>query len=204
MRKKRSRRNEDLYTRRKRQIAEAALKVFSEKGYEGSTTKEIAKKARVSEGTIFKYFDTKKDMLLYTLNILSEEMLEELTEELVDGNGDKDILKNTLKKHYRLIVNNYDLLKTIFYEIQFHKELREAFYKEILSNILDKIEKFIDELELDGNAQPRIAAEVLLGMLMGIIVTKSAIKTGKVDVEDEEKVVSDVINILFYGIKGRD
>ncbi|WP_446715397.1 helix-turn-helix domain-containing protein [Caloramator sp. Dgby_cultured_2] len=36
------------------------MKVFSEKGFEGSRTSEIAKEANVAEGTIFKYFKTKR------------------------------------------------------------------------------------------------------------------------------------------------
>ncbi|MDK2879460.1 MAG: Bacterial regulatory protein tetR family, partial [Thermoanaerobacteraceae bacterium] len=51
MKRKKRTKSEDLIDRRKTQILEAAIKIFSEKGFEGSTTKEIARKARVSEGT---------------------------------------------------------------------------------------------------------------------------------------------------------
>jgi AcrR family transcriptional regulator len=44
-------------------ILHAAIKVFSQKGFNGATTKEIAQEAGVAEGTIFRYFSTKKDIL---------------------------------------------------------------------------------------------------------------------------------------------
>ncbi len=52
---------------RRKQILESALKVFIEKGYNGSTTLDIAKKADISEVTLFRYFDSKKNKCLWKL-----------------------------------------------------------------------------------------------------------------------------------------
>ncbi len=48
---------------KEQRILEAAIAVFSEKGFSAATTSEIAKNAGVAEGTIFRYFKTKKDIL---------------------------------------------------------------------------------------------------------------------------------------------
>jgi AcrR family transcriptional regulator len=47
-------------TNTQKKIIDAAIKVFSEKGFEGATTSEIAQEAGVAEGTIFRHFSTKK------------------------------------------------------------------------------------------------------------------------------------------------
>jgi AcrR family transcriptional regulator len=49
---------------RKRIIA-AALSLFQTKGFEATTTKAIARKAGIAEGTVFNYFKTKEDIALY-------------------------------------------------------------------------------------------------------------------------------------------
>src|ERR1044071_7406409 len=49
---------------RRQQIAEVAMRLFSERGFRGTTTKEIAQAAGVSEAIIFRHFATKED--LYT------------------------------------------------------------------------------------------------------------------------------------------
>jgi len=51
-------------TERRRQLIEAAMDLFSRKGFAGTTTKEIALAAGVSEAIIFRHFATKRD--LYT------------------------------------------------------------------------------------------------------------------------------------------
>src|SRR5215207_2645801 len=49
---------------RRLQIAEVAMRLFSERGFRGTTTKEIAQAAGVSEAIIFRHFATKEE--LYT------------------------------------------------------------------------------------------------------------------------------------------
>jgi AcrR family transcriptional regulator len=51
----------------KERIVAAALTLFRVKGFEATTTKAIARKARVAEGTVFNYFPTKEDIALHFL-----------------------------------------------------------------------------------------------------------------------------------------
>jgi AcrR family transcriptional regulator len=46
-------------------IVAAALSSFRSRGFDATTTKAIARKARVAEGTVFNYFPTKEDIALY-------------------------------------------------------------------------------------------------------------------------------------------
>src|SRR5262245_15927735 len=47
---------------RRQQIIDVALKLFSEKGFRGTTTKEIALAAGINEAIIFRHFATKSDL----------------------------------------------------------------------------------------------------------------------------------------------
>jgi AcrR family transcriptional regulator len=58
---RRARNREAIRTR----IVNAALALFQEKGFDATTTKAIARRARVAEGTVFNYFETKEDIALY-------------------------------------------------------------------------------------------------------------------------------------------
>jgi AcrR family transcriptional regulator len=203
VRRKKRTKSEDLIERRKNQILEAAIKIFSEKGFEGSTTKEIARKARVSEGTIFRYFKTKKDILINLINILTEKALFKFIEEVESGLDTGEALKYLLKLHYSMITQNYQLLKTIFYEIQFHKELREAFYKNVVSKVLAVVEKNIAEYNIRDDIPSDLAAETLLGIFLGIMMVQTMVEENG-SIHDEDKKISLILDILFNGIKKRD
>src|SRR6266536_2936332 len=49
----------------KQAILKAALELFAAKGFYATTTKAISKKAKIAEGTLFNYFQTKEDLALY-------------------------------------------------------------------------------------------------------------------------------------------
>jgi AcrR family transcriptional regulator len=53
----------------KRQIIEAAMKLFSQKGYHGTNSKEIAKEAGVATGCFYAYFSDKKEVFMAALEI---------------------------------------------------------------------------------------------------------------------------------------
>ena len=58
-----------------RRILNAALALFESKGYDRTTTKAIARKAKVAEGTVFNYFETKDDIVLYFLELEVDEAI---------------------------------------------------------------------------------------------------------------------------------
>ncbi len=56
--------NTDKRNERQMRILEAAVDMFGEKGYASTSTSEIAKRAGVAEGTIFRYYKTKKRFIV--------------------------------------------------------------------------------------------------------------------------------------------
>jgi AcrR family transcriptional regulator len=62
--RKRPRREEKKESTRQA-ILRAALALFAEKGFYNTTTKAISRKAKIAEGTLFNYFQTKEDLALY-------------------------------------------------------------------------------------------------------------------------------------------
>ncbi len=58
---------EQLISKRRRQILEAALAVFGERGFNAANVSDIAARAGVSQGTIYWYFDGKEELLTQAL-----------------------------------------------------------------------------------------------------------------------------------------
>jgi AcrR family transcriptional regulator len=62
--------------RTKEQILEAALALFRKHGLDGTTTKQISRRAGIAEGTLFNYFKTKEDLALYFFQKEAQELIE--------------------------------------------------------------------------------------------------------------------------------
>src|SRR3954454_324035 len=68
-----------LRERKKRQtrqrIAEAAVRLFADRGFDNVPVAEVARAADVSEATVFNYFPTKEDLVYSGLEAFEEELL---------------------------------------------------------------------------------------------------------------------------------
>src|SRR5947199_5729594 len=56
-------------------IADTALRLFGERGFEGVPVAEVAREANVSEATVFNYFPTKEDLVYHRLEAFESELL---------------------------------------------------------------------------------------------------------------------------------
>jgi len=65
---------------RREQIKQAALKVFARRGYTGTKTSVIAEEAGISEGLIYRYFQSKKELYTTIVQELMDEAKRELKE----------------------------------------------------------------------------------------------------------------------------
>lgn len=91
---------------KKKRIVDAGYELFSEVGYYGTNTAEIAKRAGVSTGIVYGYFKDKKDILICVLEIYLNEvyepisaMLDKLTSPVDYEKVIPHVLEATIKTH---------------------------------------------------------------------------------------------------------
>jgi AcrR family transcriptional regulator len=141
---------EEEITERQWQILNAAIKVFSEKGYGSSRTSEIAKEAEVAEGTIFRYYKTKKDLLMgliipFATKFIRPLVLESLVK-ITENRGDKsidEVLREVMVDRIDLVRKNVPLIKTVLIEASYQPELLDILKKEVISKGLPVVGKLI-------------------------------------------------------------
>lgn len=79
-------------------LQQQALRLFEEQGYAATTTLQIAEAAGVSIGTLFRYFPTKEDLVLYDhTNFLMAELFETQPPELNPIQASKSAFKSTMQ-----------------------------------------------------------------------------------------------------------
>jgi AcrR family transcriptional regulator len=86
---------------KKTAIMEAALKLFTERGFHGTSTAQISKDAGVATGTLFNYFPTKEDLI----NSLYFEVKGELSRNMGKGIETKSTFQDRLRKLWSNLIN---------------------------------------------------------------------------------------------------
>ena len=147
-------------------ILNAAQKVFSESGFSQAKISDIAKLARVAEGTIYEYFQSKDDLLLSIPNQRFEKYLMSL-----NGTGSPtdaaDKLYRYLKNHIDFFLSDPDFLKVYILHIMLHPGFygtssydRYAKYNKILDDI-------VEEGKQNGSFRENVNTRIFRRMFFG-------------------------------------
>jgi AcrR family transcriptional regulator len=109
-----------------RRIKEAARELFVAKGFDDTTTREIAVRAGVGIGTIFVYAENKRDLLFLIVNEELEK-IEQLAEDAVDDQASLlDNLLRVARTHYKFFGQQPALSRLVLREMVFYESGSQA------------------------------------------------------------------------------
>ncbi|MFC7365730.1 MULTISPECIES: TetR/AcrR family transcriptional regulator [Bhargavaea] len=128
--------DESLIEKRRDQMIRGAVKLFREKGFHRTTTREIAKEAGFSIGTLYEYIRTKEDVLYLVCDRIYEEVHDRLAP-LAEQQGTVGGLKNAIRLYIETIDAMDDEFTVMYQETK-------SLPKTALSYVLEK------ELEMAG------------------------------------------------------
>lgn len=195
------------------QILDAAVRVFSEKGFSASRTSEIAKEAGVSEGTIFNYFKTKKDLLIGLLLPLVAKFFRPIVlrsvEKIFKNPGNlpiEEVLQALAKDRLELAQKNLPLLKTVAAEALFHPELLAPLKQKMMPQVVETGTTFINEQIEKGtfrDVDPTSAFRILMSIMVGYLVLRNTYPEA-FDKETEEIEIRRLVDIYLNGVKAQE
>lgn len=100
------------------EILESARQVFCDKGYEAAAVSEIAARIGVVEGTVYKYFATKRDLLLKVIEHWYEEMFGDYARDLAGVKEARARLRLLVWRHLRSVREYPQLCRLMFREVR--------------------------------------------------------------------------------------
>lgn len=143
--------DEQLVEVRRQQMIKAAVKLFKEKGFHRTTTREIAKASGFSIGTLYEYIRAKEDILFLLCDGIYEELQSRLSTFVVEESTVKE-LKIAIHQYYELIHTMSDEYVVMYQE-------SKSLTKDALQYVLQK------ELEMVGLFESILTSCVQLGEL---------------------------------------
>src|SRR5262249_17741648 len=118
------------------QILAAALQVFSEQGFHGTRTRELAERARVSEALVFSHFPTKESILRAILDVLDFEGRIRHMEDRFGSMPPRDGLELLAEYVLTNLRDQPDVFRVVFFGILETPELAGRFYHDFISRVL--------------------------------------------------------------------
>ena len=133
----------ELVDRRRRQIADAAVQLFIEKGFHKTTTRQIAAAAGFSIGSLYEYFASKEDILYMVCESIHAEVERGVTAAMSRAAGGKDALAKIIHEYFMVCHRMSDFILLIYQETQ---SLPSQWQKRVLENELRITGLFVEAL----------------------------------------------------------
>jgi TetR/AcrR family transcriptional regulator, cholesterol catabolism regulator len=136
--------DEKLVKKRRDQMIKGAVKLFKEKGFHRTTTREIAKEAGFSIGTLYEYIRKKEDILYLVCDAIYDQVHEKLQKAIDRKKVTLESLKNALTAYFHVMDEMQDEVMVMYQE---SKSLSNEALPYVLKKEDDMVEIFSDMLK---------------------------------------------------------
>jgi AcrR family transcriptional regulator len=200
-------------TEKQRQILQASVKLFAEKGFHASSTAEIAREAGVAEGTIFRHYKSKKEILLavvapalikFATPFLLQDIRKIFREQ--ENKPIAEVLSMLLQNRLKLFDANLKQFRILLQEAFFHEELRDALLQSVVKEARALARNFAEERIASGDLRPlppEVIVRTFASLMFGLVFFKYVVAPDEYRQFTEEEQIVMTVDILMNGIASK-
>ncbi|HET7115517.1 MAG TPA: helix-turn-helix domain-containing protein [Hanamia sp.] len=179
---------EELRERKSAVILEAALKVFAERGYNGSTISMIAEEAGISKGLLYTYFESKEILLDNLLKFGLKKAADFMKNGAVPKPTDKKSFASGLRFMIKLFQEENDFWR-LYCMLILQKNMTQKFEKELAPFFRLYLSVYETYFKKKGSSNPKAEAILFGAVLDGIMFD--------IMVAPHQYPLDDVINMII-------
>jgi AcrR family transcriptional regulator len=159
--------NQAIQEASKNNILEAAIMLFAEHGYDGTSIRQIAERAGVARGLLYNYFDGKEALLVEIMN-RGMAYANKAFEDIPPSAPPLQQLETLVQQIFVELQNQQDFWR-VFYSLRNLPAFEAVLGQEIIESTLALKDVFHALYEAGGIDNPELRARVLYAMVEGII-----------------------------------
>jgi AcrR family transcriptional regulator len=192
---------------RREAIIQTAMELFSQDGFRGTTTRELAAACGVSEPTIYQHFATKRELYTAIIDTVSLREADTLGEELAKlSEAGDDVAYFT--RVGEILINFYEqnpaFIRLLFFSALEKHELAELFFTRMSCRFMEMIAGYIQQRIDAGhfrNIHPAVAAKHFCGGLSDYAMWRITCQFKTEDLPPKEVYLADVVSIFLTGVR---
>lgn len=193
---------------RRQQILRVAMRLFSQHGFRGTTTKEIAQGAGVSEAMVFRHFANKEELYSAILDSKacagSLEDPRECVAEAIRRKDDFAVFSGLARELMRRHESDTEFLRLLTHSALEGHELAQMFWERNVRELYDFLGGYVSERQRDGamrDIDPAIVVRAFIGAVIHHSLNNTLwdTKHSLLDIPNDS-ASDEFTNILLHGI----
>lgn len=200
-------------TAKQQDILAACVDLFAEKGFSNTSTSDIATRASVAEGTIFKHFGTKQNLLFVTiLPIFADVVFDQLVGLVAEEKADTDerslvpfeeLIHQILFTRINSSHDNDKLIKIFVSELLYQESLQQELLNLIPDKLIHQVNQMLDYYKQDQQIavwdNHTIIRFILAPILSYIMMRHSLLRlTPEAETEELQRIKAFITKGLAY------
>jgi AcrR family transcriptional regulator len=188
---------EEEQARRRHEIFHQAVKVFLKKGFHETSMREIAEQAGIGKSTLYDYFKTKDEVLLYFFEDQINDLTESAQKVALQNIAADERLRQVMKIHLEFLQANKSLFMKLSLEAQRLKLESQKQVQKGRHAYQDLIRGLIEEGIREGafrNVDPLLSARMLINTLAPVVYTSRPTGT-------PQEMMEETMDIFLKGIQ---
>jgi AcrR family transcriptional regulator len=183
------------------EILEAAERVFTRCGYDRATTREIAAEASVSEGTLYNYFNSKRDILFALMDFIYDELRK--NNQTIHAEGVEDAFVQIIAGRLRF-AQKHPLTILSLQQVMLDPEIGHYFDRQVSEgqDQMMAVFKSLFDAGVLRTVDPFVAEEALGSMMMGLTIGIELASRGfHRDPLEPEEIARGLVDVLMNGLR---
>ncbi|HQR04258.1 MAG: TetR/AcrR family transcriptional regulator [Proteobacteria bacterium] len=152
---------------RESEIMTMALDVFAERGYEATSMAEIAARIGVVEGTLYKYFESKRELLIKVLENWYAALIDAFRRDLAGLSGARARLRYLVWRHLRVLHEDRLLCLLLFQEVRAERDYYQSGLHQMNRRysqlLMDVMQEGMDSGEFRADVSPSLIRHMIFG-----------------------------------------
>lgn len=184
---------------RREEILQASLHLFAERGFHGTSMRDIAREGDITEGLIYHYFASKRDLFRA---IIEEHSFLPLLRQLPELAGQLDLrglLTVLARGFFDVLRQNTELTRVLLQEVQVFPEEKEAFFTDAVNESIQALAKMLEERmneSAKGHVDPEVSARIFFNSLLAFFVEQEILGGKQVLPADEGAYIEHLVDMF--------
>jgi AcrR family transcriptional regulator len=188
---------------RREDILKASLHLFAEKGFHGTSMRDIARAADITEGLIYHYFASKRDLFRAIIEERSFLPLLRTLPELADQLDLRALLIVLARGFFDVLRQNTKLIRLLLQEVQVFPEEKEAFFVDAVGQSVRELGSILEERMNErarSQVNPQIAARLFFNSLLALFVEQEILGGKHILPVDEADYIEHLVDMFVKRI----
>jgi AcrR family transcriptional regulator len=188
---------------RREDILQASLHLFAEKGFHGTSMRDIARSADITEGLIYHYFENKRDLFRAIIDEHSFLPLLRTLPELAEHLDLRGLLIVLARGFFDVLRQNTELTRLLLQEVQVFPEEKEAFFSDAVGQSISELAQILDSRMSEktrAQIDPQVAARIFFNSLLAFFVEQEILGGKQALPADEHSYVEHLVDMFVKRI----